>query len=418
RPAFEAISLHGGVLEDDGEASRVHGVLPVGELEVEVGLCGIAGVAELADHLAAGYGVSDLYPHTSLLHVGVLGKFASRVADDHVVADHRLGAFHQQLVLGLDGSLLEILGALAGPAQAVVGFGAVGRHLHDGAVGHGEDIPAEVVVIVEPAAVPLVGVPVRTECDEVEGELLVGGPAVVAVESRGGGHVPGAGEREDVLVGRAAVLDLEVAPGFEGLAGGVLRMSNESQPIGGQPQQEERFAEDDESRPRSERTAAGDVEAGQIPAGLEVEVIELEDSLPFHGGEALGALVEIRRGDDDGLQDLAAGDRLDLQGIDSDRPSVLLDDRHVLEDDGIEAAGRIDLVGIDDVCWMDADFKGCPREGKQYEQQGEDTPHDGFLFPPGEEGWAGLFGWYYEAGGERVTTPPPSAPETPTASPE
>jgi len=47
-------------------------------------------------------------------------------------------------------------------------------------------------------------------------------------------------------------------------------------------------------------------EASQIAAGLEVEVIQLEEPLSLHGGEALGAFVEIRRGNDDGLQDLAA----------------------------------------------------------------------------------------------------------------
>ena len=153
-------------------------------------------------------------------------------------------------------------------------------------------------------------------------------------------------------------------------------MGDQRQAIGRQSQQKERLAEDDESRTGSERAAAGDVNAGQILAGLEVEVIQLEDSLSLHRRETLGALVEVRRGNDDGLYGLTAGDRLNLQGLQGDGGAVLLNYGHVLQHDGVQAAGRIDLVRIDDVRGMDADLESRGWEGQQNEQQGDDTPHD------------------------------------------
>src|SRR5262245_32370306 len=101
-PPLVAEPFHEEILEDDRDAPRVEGIRTVRELKVQVGLGAVAGVAELANDLAAGDGVARLHLDAPLLQVSVVGVFASVVAEDDIVAERRLVALREQLVLGHD----------------------------------------------------------------------------------------------------------------------------------------------------------------------------------------------------------------------------------------------------------------------------------------------------------------------------
>src|SRR5262249_20341013 len=141
--------------------------------------------------------------------VRVLRVLASRMLDDDAVADDRLVTLREKIVLRGAGSLVEILRALAGLAQHVVGLDATGRHVDHRAVGDGENVAAVVVIITQPRAVSLVCSAIAAERDEIESELLVDRPSVVAVKARGSADVPGAGEGKGIRIRGLVLLDLQ-----------------------------------------------------------------------------------------------------------------------------------------------------------------------------------------------------------------
>lgn len=65
------------------------------------------------------------------------------------------------------------------------------------------------------------------------------------------------------------------------------------------------------------------------------------------------------------LHGLPAVHGLDLQGVEGDRAAVLLDHGDVLQQDGVEAARGVDLIGIDHLSRLDPDLQALSGEGKQ-----------------------------------------------------
>src|SRR5882757_5318410 len=102
-----------------GTLSLESGTGASADVEVQVRLGGVAGVAEASDDLAAGDLVADLHRRRAGEHVGIEGEVAVADVDDDVVP-------------------AEFLEGLVGGDDLRRRVLVVGHHRCDGAVGHGQ----------------------------------------------------------------------------------------------------------------------------------------------------------------------------------------------------------------------------------------------------------------------------------------